>query len=430
MIIVDNVLEEREAEGNPIKVAMVGAGFMGKGIALQIITVAKGMRLAAISNRHINKAFEAYSESGVEEIEEVTTQGELEDAIQNQKAAVTTDPILLCHSEEIDVIIEVTGAIEFSAKVVLEAIQHKKHVVLMNAELDGTVGPLLKVYADQNDVIFTNTDGDQPGVMMNLYRFVKGIGIEPALIGNIKGLQDPYRNPTTQEGFAKKWGQKPEMVTSFADGSKISYEQAIVANATGAKVGKRGMYAPTVSGMHVSDLLSEYPDDLLESETGVVDYVVGALPAPGVFIFGRHDHPVQQHYLHLYKLGEGPYYCFYRPYHLCHFEVPGTVGRAVLFEDAVITPAGAPQVDVITMAKKDLKAGERIDGIGYYTVYGECENADITAAENLLPLGIAEDCILKKDVRKDQALTYDDVEVPEGRLIDELRAKQNEYFGL
>jgi predicted homoserine dehydrogenase-like protein len=157
--------------------------------------------------------------------------------------------------------------------------------------------------------------------------------------------------------------------------------------------------------------------------------VVGASPGPGVFVIGTHDHPQQQHYLHLYKLGEGPYYCFYTPYHLCHFEVPNTVARAVLFDDATIAPMGAPHVEVVTIAKKDLKAGEEIDGIGHYMTYGVCENADIADAENLLPLGVAEGCILKRDIKKDAALTYDDVEVPEGRLIDQLRKEQKEYFG-
>src|SRR5699024_6372852 len=251
--------------------------------------------------------------------------------------------------------------------VVLSAIRNKKHVVLMNAELDGTEGPILKVYADRNDVVITNADGDQFGVIMNLYRFVKGIGVKPVLCGNIKGLQDPYRNPTTQEGFAKKWGQKPAMVTSFADGSKISFEQALVANATGMKVGKRGMYGPTVaSGTPLEEAIASYPDELLQTEGGVVDYVVGASPGPGVFVIGTHDHPAQQHYLHLYKLGEGPYYCFYTPYHLCHFEVPNTAARAALFNDAAIAPEGAPSVEVVTIAKKDLKAGQKIDGIGHY----------------------------------------------------------------
>lgn len=431
MIIVDRKLEKLEKEGNPIRVGMVGAGFMGKGIALQFQTSAKGMELVAISNRTLDKAVTAYQESGVEDIAEVHSQKAMDKAIKQNKSCVTTDPMLLCKSNEIDVIIEVTGAVQFSAEVVLAAIRNKKHVVLMNAELDGTVGPILKVYADQNDVIITNADGDQPGVIMNLYRFVKGIGVKPVLCGNIKGLQDEYRNPTTQEGFAKKWGQKPSMVTSFADGSKISFEQAIVANATGMKVGKRGMYGPTVeAGTPLEKAITGYPDELLNTEEGIVDYVVGASPGPGVFVIGTHDHPQQQHYLHLYKLGKGPYYCFYTPYHLCHFEVPNTVARAALFNDATIAPSGAPLVEVVTIAKKDLKAGQEIDGIGHYMTYGVCENVETTHLENLLPLGIAEGCILKRDIKKDEALTYDDVQVPEGRLIDDLRKEQMEYFNV
>lgn len=431
MIIVDNALEQREKEGNPVNVAMVGAGFMAKGIALQFETTVKGMRLVAICNRTLDKAVTAYKQAGVEETKEVYLQLELDEAIKQGKACVTTDPFLLCESNEIDVIIEVTGAVQYSAEVVLAAIRNKKHVVLMNAELDGTVGPILKHYADQNGVVITNADGDQPGVIMNLYRFVKGIGVKPVLCGNIKGLHDPYRNPTTQEGFAKKWGQNPSMVTSFADGSKISFEQAIVANATGMKVGKRGMYGPTVeTGTPLEEAIKSYPDEFLSTGEGVVDYVVGASPGPGVFVIGTHDHPTQQHYLHLYKMGEGPYYCFYTPYHLCHFEVPNTVARAALFNDATITPMGAPYVEVVTIAKTDLKAGQTIDGIGHYMTYGVCENADVTATENLLPLGVAEGCKLKRDIPKDQAVTYGDVELPKGRLLDQLRKEQVEHFGV
>lgn len=429
MIIVDKALEKLEKENNPIKVGMVGAGFMGKGIALQICSVAKGMRLVAISNRNKEKATAAYRQAEVEDIDEIDSVKGLDKAILSDRRVVTNDPFLLCESGQIDVIVEVTGAIQFSAEVVLKAIQHKKHVVLMNAELDGTIGAILKVYADENNVIITNCAGDQPGVIMNLYRFVKGIGVKPVLCGNIKGLHDPYRNPTTQESFAKKWGQKPHMVTSFADGSKISFEQALVANATGMKVGKRGMFGPTVpSGTSIEESVKEYPKELFQTESGVVDYLVGAEPAPGVFVIGTHNNPIQKHYLHLYKLGQGPYYCFYTPYHLCHFEVPNTIARAVLFDDATIAPAGAPCVEVITIAKKDLKAGEKIDGIGYYMSYGVCENAETVETENLLPLGVAEGCVLKNDIKKDQALTYDDVEVPEDRLIDKLRIEQQDYF--
>jgi predicted homoserine dehydrogenase-like protein len=427
MIIVDRALQARAEAGKPVKVAMIGAGFMGRGIANQIANSVPGMELVAIFNRQIDAAKRAYSEAGIENVQVVSTVTELEDAIARGEYAVTEDAMLLCQAEGIDALIEVTGAVEFGAQVVMEAVAHRKHVIMMNAELDGTIGPILKVYADKAGVILSACDGDQPGVEMNLYRFVKSIGLTPLLCGNIKGLQDPYRNPTTQEAFAKRWGQKAHMVTSFADGTKISFEQAIVANATGMTIAKRGMLGYDFAG-HVDEMTNMYDVEQLKELGGIVDYVVGAKPGPGVFVFATHDDPKQRHYLNLYKLGEGPLYSFYTPYHLCHFEVPLSVARAVLFQDAVMSPIAAPLVDVVTTAKIDLKAGETLDGIGYYMTYGQCEKSQIVQEQNLLPIGLAEGCRLKRDISKDQVLTYDDVELPSGRLGDKLRAEQNAYF--
>ncbi|MBW4557798.1 MAG: Gfo/Idh/MocA family oxidoreductase [Trichormus sp. ATA11-4-KO1] len=427
MIIIDRALQARAAAGNPVKVGMIGAGFMGRGIANQIINSVPGMELVAIFSRQVDAAKRAYTEAGLENMQVVTTVTELEDAIANHKYAVTEDVQLLCQAEGIDAIIEVTGAVEFGAHVVMEAIAHRKHVIMMNAELDATIGPILKVYADKAGVILSACDGDQPGVEMNLYRFVKSIGLTPLLCGNIKGLQDPYRNPTTQAGFAKRWGQKAHMVTSFADGTKISFEQAIVANATGMKVAQRGMLGYDFRG-HVDEMTHMYDVEQLHELGGIVDYVVGAKPSPGVFVFATHQDPKQRHYLDLYKLGEGPLYSFYTPYHLCHFEVPLSVARAVLFQDTVLSPLAGPVVDVVTTAKINLKAGETLDGIGYYMTYGQCENSPIVQEQKLLPIGLAEGCRLKRDIPQDQVLTYDDVELPEGRLCDQLRAEQNTYF--
>ncbi len=429
MIILDTALQKLHAAGTPVRVGMIGAGFMGRGIALQICNYVPGMKLVAIANRHLEGARRAYAEAGIERTQTVETVAQMEEAISKGDYAVTEDALALCKADGIDAVIEVTGAIEFGAEVVLKAIEHGKHVVMMNAELDGTIGPVLKVYADKAGVVLTNADGDQPGVIMNLYRFVKGIGVRPVLCGNIKGLQDPYRNPTTQEGFARKWGQKAHMVTSFADGTKISFEQAIVANATGMRVAKRGMHGPTVpAGTAIKEAVSWYPLEDLLSGPGVVDYVVGAEPGPGVFVLGTHDHPMQKHYLNLYKLGEGPLYCFYTPYHLCHFEVHNTIARAALFHDAAIAPLGKPLVDVVATAKIDLKAGQVLDGMGYYMTYGQCENSDAVKGERLLPMGLAEGCRLKKDISRDHVLTYDDVDLPDNRLCDRLRAEQNELF--
>ncbi|MEN8229380.1 MAG: Gfo/Idh/MocA family oxidoreductase [Bacteroidota bacterium] len=430
MIIVDSALKKRKEENNPVRVGMIGAGFMGRGIALQICNSVPGMELVAIANRTLEGAARAYREAGVDDSKEVNDVNSLVDNIRAGKYSITSNPALISEAEGIDAIIEVTGTIEYSLPFVLKAMDHKKHVILMNAELDGTLGPILKVYADKAGVVITNADGDQPGVEMNLFRFVQSIGVKPVLCGNIKGLHDPYRNPTTQEGFAKKWGQQPSMVTSFADGTKISFEQAIVANGTGMEVAKRGMYGPTVeSGTSLKNCVNElYPLDSLLNGPGIVDYVVGAEPGPGVFVLGTHDHPRQQHYLNLYKLGEGPLYLFYTPYHLCHFEVPITVARAVLFHDAALTPVGAPKVDVVASAKIDLKQGEVIDGLGHYMTYGLCENSGTTLKESLLPIGLAEGCTLKNDIPKDQVLTRDDVIFPEDRLCDRLRKEQDDFF--
>lgn len=429
MILVDRALAERHRQNRPIRVAMVGAGFMGRGIALQFLQSVVGMRLVAIANRRLDAAERAYREAGAQSVQAVETAGQLEDAVRLGRCAITEDPLLLCHAEGVDAIIEVTGAVEFAARVVLEALGHGKHVIMMNAELDSTIGPILQVYAQKAGVVLTNADGDQPGVILNLHRFVQGIGVRPVLCGNIKGLHDPYRTPATQAGFAKKWGQNPTMVTSFADGTKISFEQAIVANATGMRVAKRGMYGPTVeSGTPVTEAVNWYPKDALHQGSGIVDYVVGASPNPGVFVLGTHDHPRQQHYLNLYKLGEGPFYCFYTPYHLCHFEVPNTVARAVDFGDATVAASGPPMVEVVATAKTDLQPGQIIDGIGGFKTYGQCENAEIARNENLLPMGLAQGCRLTRRVAKDCVLTYADVQLPAGRLADRLRQEQDSHF--
>ncbi|GAA4979935.1 NAD(P)H-dependent oxidoreductase [Kineococcus glutinatus] len=423
MIIVDRALQQRQAEGRPIRVALVGAGFMGRGFVNQVVNSVPGMELVAIANRTVAKARDAYAQAGVGGVVEADDVAGVERAIAAGQPVVSGSYEAVVGAGQVDAVVEATGNTEYGAHVVLHAIESGKHVVLLNAEVDGTVGLALRRRAEKAGVLYTGCDGDQPGVQMNLLRFVKGIGVTPLVAGNIKGLQDEYRNPTTQEGFAKKWGQDPYMVTSFADGTKVSFEQALVANAVGFSVEKRGMRGADHHG-HVDELVKAYDVDALKALGGVVDYVVGAKPGPGVFVLGTHDDPRQQHYLNLYKLGEGPLYSFYTPYHLCHFEVPLTVARAVLFGDPAIQPSDEVTVEVVTTAKTDLAAGKEIDRLGGYDTFGVAERADVTAAQRLLPMGVAEGCTLKRDVAKDQVLTYDDVVLPAGRLIDALRAEQ------
>ncbi|MGS0685718.1 NAD(P)H-dependent oxidoreductase [Nakamurella sp. GG22] len=428
MIVVDSALARRQRDGRPIRVGMIGAGFMGRGVARQIIKYTPGMVLAAVSNRNVAGAERAFREAGVDDFGHASSTREVAQSVAAGTPVVTDDPTTICEADGIDVICDVTGAVEFGAAATLAAFEAGKHVVTMNAELDGTVGPLLAHRARSAGVVFSGVDGDQPGVEVNLHRFVSGIGLTPLVMGNIKGLQDRFRTPATQAAFAAKWGQDPHMVTSFADGTKVSFEQAIVANAVGMTVAQRGMVGADHRG-HVDELTTAYDVDQLRELGGVVDYVVGAQPGPGVFCLATIDDPTQRHYLNLYKLGEGPLYSFYTPYHLCHFEVPNSLARAVDFQDASIVAAGAPLVEVVATAKTDLAVGAVIDALGGFHSYGEAEKADITADLRLLPMGVAEGCTVVRPVKKDATITYDDVRLPAGRLIDKLRIEQTATFG-
>jgi predicted homoserine dehydrogenase-like protein len=427
MVIVDRELERREQEGRPVRVGLVGAGYMARGIALQILTAMKGMRLVAVSNRNVENATRCYRDAGVDSIQNVDSTSVLEDAVRRGRPAVTDDAQLLCKAEGIDAIIDATGEYEFGAHVAVDAIKNGKHLILMNAELDAAVGPILKVRADRAGIVYTYTDGDEPGVAMNLYRFVKTIGYKPVAMGQIKGFLDRYRNPDTQAGFAAKHKQKAAMVSSFADGSKLSLESTIMANATGFRPGVRGMYGFQCA--HVKELLTRLPSDQLMSG-GLVDFALGAEPHTGAFVIGYDEHPIKRQYMSYFKMGDGPLYMFYTPYHLPHLQLPLTVARAALFGDATLAPLGAPVCDTGAFAKRDLKAGEILDGMGGFTCYGLIDTIEVARTENLLPMSLAQGCRLKRNIRKDQSVTYADVELPPGRLCDQLRSEQeNHFFG-
>jgi len=426
MIIVDRALAARAEQGKPIRVGMVGAGFMGQGLTNQIEHSVPGMRMAAVYNRRPERAFQVYRYAGREPIA-AGTQAVLDEAIRRGQPVVAEDPMTICRSPEIDVVVDVTGSVEFGARVILEAFRHGKPVVLMNAEVDATLGPILRVYGKKHGAILSACDGDEPGVEMNLYRWVKGLGLIPRVMGNVKGLQDPYRNPTTQQAWAERWGQNAAMVTSFADGSKISFEQSIVANATGFKVKARGMSRGVKFDGSIMDIQKLYDIDELRQLGGIVDYTVGP-PLIKVFCLAEHPDPKQRHYLNLYKMGEGPLYPFWIPYHLVHFETPFAIARVVLFGDELAPPLGGPVVEVCAVAKRELKAGEILDEYGMYMTYGEAVNAEEMSAGRYLPEGLVEGCRLRRDIAKDQVLTYADVELPEGRIADQLRAEQYRHF--
>ncbi len=423
MILLDRALQRRAADGRPIRVALVGAGYIARGIAAHALRM-PGIELVAVSNRTLARAAALYEGPGASRPLTVGTPAALDAAIARGAPAVTDDAAVVCRAEAVDVVIEATGDVDFGAVTVLDAISHRKHVVLLNAALDSTVGPLLKTKADAAGVIISYTDGDEPGVAMNLIRYLRTIGLRPILAGNLKGFLDRHRTPETQRGFAESVGQDPQKVSSYADGTKLSMELAILANATGFGVAKRGMNGYRCD--HVDELASLYDEHPHRDD--MVDFCVGAEPGSGVFAVCHADDPTARIYLEHFKLGPGPLYVFYAPWHLPQAEAPLTAARAVLFGDAAVTPLDGPRCEVFAVAKRDLRAGETLDGIGGFMSYGSIDNIEVTRPENLLPMGVSPDCTLVRDVPGDQPLRYDDVTLPAGRLIDRLRDEQAQLF--
>ncbi len=423
MIIVDTSLKKREKEGRILKVGMIGAGEMAKGMINQIMKYTPGMTVAATYNRTPQRAVEVYNAL---QIDSYLVTDELEKAnhaISRGISVITGDIDLFLKLDQVEVIVESTGAIAFGAETILKAFANGKHVLSFNAELDSTLGPILYQKAKQAGVKYALGDGDQPGVTMNLYRYVKGMGFEPLVCGNVKGMLDYHRTPATQKKFADSWGMAPEMATNFADGTKVAFEQSCIANATGMGVAKRGMLGYE-STDHVDNLTHLFDIDQLREWGGIVEYIVGAKPSPGVFVYAAAKDPYSIKYLKYGKLGDGPLYSFYVPYHLLFFDIASSICRLIDFDDPVIVPLNGPMVDVVTVAKCDLNPGDLIDGIGGFKSYGLCENHREVIQSSLLPMGLSEGCKIKSSIPKDTCITYNDVEIPKDRLIDQLLIEQ------
>jgi predicted homoserine dehydrogenase-like protein len=418
---IDKILQEKETRNQPIRVGLVGAGTTGRAIALQLGTPVPGIRLMGIANRTVENAKRAFQEAGVTKCQQVESTEQADKTIAMGYPVLTTDPKVLAASKNIDILVEVTGTVENAANTVLEAFKNGKHVVLVNAELDSTIGPILKAKADKASVVLTNTDGDEPGVALTLIRYLKSLGLRTVAAGNLKGMVDHYRTPQTQQAFAEKYGQDVKKVTSFADATKLSMETTLIANATGFHVGQRGMYGPSCK--QVQEMANLLPADQM-LKTGLVDYALGAAPYTGAFVTVYEDAPLKKAQLGYYKFGDGPFYVFYTPYHLPHIQLASTIGRAVIDNDATVAPIAGPVCEVLTIAKRDLKAGERLDGVGGFCAYGLIDNTAAARKEDALPMGLSEDCTLRNNVKKDQIIRFEDVTLPSGRLADKLWQEQ------
>lgn len=416
------LLAPSDAARPAIRTALIGAGVAGRMVARHLLRPAPGIRLVAVANRTVARAVAAFARPNVKIAKTVD---DLDDAIAAGEPCAVADARLACTAPSVDVVIEATGTIEFGAEVVLTAIAHRKHVILLNAELDATLGPILKVFADRAGVVLSNADGDEPGVAMTLIRYLRAIGLQPVAAGNIKGMIDRYRTPDTQREFARQHGQNPVAVTSFADGTKLALESAVLANATGFHVAARGMIGHRCA--HVSEVARLLPLDRVLRH-GLIDYALGAAPGSGAFVAVFEDDPERCRELAYFKMGPGPLFVFHTPYHLPHIQIAASIQAAAWRGEATVTPLAGPVCQVAAVAKRDLSAGESLDGIGGFMTYGVIENSGVFEDAKLLPIGVSAGCVLTRSIAKDQPLTANDVVRPAGRLGDRLLAQQQQHF--
>ena len=412
-------LRKHEEQGRMINVAVTGAGLIGRGMVYQIGR-APGLRAALIVNRTPEKAVESFALAGCSRADVVVSDDakQLQKAVTAHQPAVTTRPEMLRDLGGLDVVVEVTGAVEYGAEVALYAIDGGKHVVMMNAETDATVGCALNQRAIDAGLVYSNSDGDQPGVLKRLCDYVSGLGFEIVAAVNCKGFMDIDATPESIRPWAEKQNTSLPMTTAFTDGTKMNIENAVLANSTGL--------VPDVRGMHgVESKLETALEDCMAvfARRGLVDYTLGGDFKGGVFVIGHGEDPVMiQPYMQYLKMGPGPNYLFYRPYHLCHYETPLSIAEAALDREPTIAPLGNPVVEVITIAKRDLKAGEKLDGIGGYTCYGEIDTA--AGADGLLPVGLAENVTVTRAIPKGEAIPMDAVELDPDSTLMRLRAEQ------
>lgn len=417
-------LRQREKGGNPILIAIVGVGQMGAEI---VATVGEmdGMRVAATVDLTMERATAAYRQ-GRRPVEVVET-NDIEaatKAVDAGKAVACTDFRVATRLPRVDVIVDATGSAEMGAVCSLDAIHNKKHVVMMSVECDVTIGPILRRLADDAGVVYSMAAGDEPAAIMEVWRFARSMGFEAVCAG--KGKNNPLNIRATPDDVMEKANARrmsAKMLCEFVDGSKTAIEMAAVSNATGLVPDMRGMHAAKATVPELNKVFVPKNDGGILGTSGVVDFAIGV--HPGIFVIVKTDNPCMVNGLSQRDMGTGPYYTLYRPYHLCSIEVPLTCASCVLYGESSGHPGPKLVSECIAVAKRDLKAGEILDGIGEYSYRGSIDRAETAAAENLLPLGLAKGYRLRRDVGKDEALAYDMVEIDSDSPLRQLRRLQD-----
>ncbi len=404
---------------NPVAVGLIGAGFVGRHLANQF-SLTPGLRTAVILNRTPANAIDAYRRAG-HDMDQVVVSDDpatIDAAIEAGTPVVTSSLEVFAALDNVEVVMEASGSAEHGAVATRTCLEAGKDVVSMNAEADATVGWLLKSVALDNDVIYTISDGDQPGVLMRLIEYTEAAGFETVAAINCKGFMDRHATPESIKEWSVRQGISLPMTTAFTDGTKINLENASVANATGLLPERRGMHGiRTTMATAVQDMVKTFDGH------GVVDYTLGGDFGGGVIVLGYLDDPIAVAPVMQYlKMGEGPYYQFFRPYHLVHVEAPVSIAEVVLDRDETVSPRGPFVADVVSIAKRDLAAGDRLDGIGGWTTYGEIDRIENT--EGLLPVGISNEAVLKRPVPADRPIELDDVALDESSAMVQMWREQ------
>jgi len=396
----------------PLRIGIIGCGSMGKGLLYQS-SITPRIECMAIADINIDQSIAFLRRLNVP-FEVVDNLDGMHRAMQNNRIAVTEKSDLIPQIDVVDAVIEATNTVLDGGRYAVATIEQGRHLILMNSEIDLIFGPYLAWLAEKNNVVCTSCDGDQYGVIKHLIDDLQDWGFELVMAGNIKGFLDRYANPTSIIPEADKRNLDYRMCTSYTDGTKLNIEMAIIANAYGLVTPVTGMYGPPAN--HVKEVFEKLDfDSLWQNETPFVDYVLGAEPGGGVFAVGYCDHPYQREMLQYYKMGEGPYYLFYRPYHLCHIEAIKSVVDAVTRRRPFLQPDKGFQTNVYAYAKRDLKRGDTLDGIGGYNCYGLIENCIDQTNRPGLPICLADNVVLNRDIRKDEKIYRDDVTVAPDR---------------
>jgi len=423
-------LLRRAAEGRAIRVGLVGCGQMGSGL-VHVMNQIQGMDVVAIADMDLSRPRSTFKALGVSDSDVCITNqvGQASDALRAGKRLITEDAVMLAQLEALDAVVEATGSTEVGARVAWSCILHSKHVIMLNVETDVTVGPLLHRLAQKAHCVYTAASGDEPGVCKMLYNLAGTMGFEVVCLG--KGKNNPVNLQATPDSCreeAQRRGMNPKMLAAFQDGSKTMVELAAMSNATGLVPDVPGMHGPKADVPDLHKVLIPREDGGVLGRRGCVDYSTGKV-APGVFAVITTPDPRIRVDMKFLSMGDGPYYTLYRPYHLCNVETPVSVAEAVLYGESTIV-SGRLVSEVVTIAKRNLKAGETVGEIGSPDILGRTYIYQEAHVRRAIPLGIAPGGRVLCDILAGEMLTVDSFAPDPGKFVHKLRQMQDAQLGM